>query len=621
MKNKRRPYAVFTIHLFISICLLAGLISCAPTPPTVPPTEPPPPNTTVCKSEDRQASYKASNGFFVDNQVIVTGPRQPVEEVVRNVAASRNLEFLLVEDCDLSYLNETTPPPDESAPLDPEEPQIPIIDDKESAAWPFESASPDEQAEIRSSLVIRLYEFQFPATPTPATPEEPEPPGIAEIISQINEQGNQLYVFADPNYLTGPEANPQACGEPYSGGGSGGGPYGEPGIPTVDISTEVMRQWALLSSPGINLPTPLPDEKDTSQPRGRGVRIGVFDTSPFGPRTDKRITPTPVPLTIPPEFPAKPTNLQLTGIDGMTVILDHQKALGYDVSDHGLFVAGLIHAVAPESEIYLIRALNDEGCGHVFMLTKAINDFVNLMLSSTGQKHLDKVILSLSLTVHRPSPQIRNEDPELWGKIQEEITNLRLAIGEAHNKGAIIVSASGNNSTLDQLEDMQIPATYDRAIGVAASNMEADRSCYSNRGDVAAPGGDGGEDLGTPCAPRSETWDAPPVPTATVAATATPQPGCTDMATCQYGLISLSLKTTGGTPGYIYWAGTSFSTPLVSGLAALALEKTGGIRRKAVCLVREGASTLTPASSTVRWGSIDVNNSLFSSSVLAQCRV
>src|SRR5215212_1860043 len=117
------------------------------------------------------------------------------------------------------------------------------------------------------------------------------------------------------------------------------------------------------------------------------------------------------------------------------------------------------------------------------MLTKSILDFVYLMLSSTGKKHLENVILNLSLTVHRPSHQIQEKDPELWGKIQEEITNLRLAIGEAHNKGAIIISASGNNSTPSQLEDMQIPATYDRAIGVAASNMEGDRSCYSNRGD------------------------------------------------------------------------------------------------------------------------------------------
>jgi subtilisin family serine protease len=162
--------------------------------------------------------------------------------------------------------------------------------------------------------------------------------------------------------------------------------------------------------------------------------------------------------------------------------------------------------------------------------------------------------------------------------------------------GAIVIAASGNDSNLNF---MQLPANYDTVIGVAATNNFGGLSCYSNKGDLAAPGGDGGAINGLPCGPRASTWNGGNQP-------------CTDEANCGYVLISLS----SGPSGYILWTGTSFSTPLISGLAALTLERSGGARGKAICLIENGASVIQTGRSSkdpiIGWGIINVDKSLTS---------
>jgi subtilisin family serine protease len=102
---------------------------------------------------------------------------------------------------------------------------------------------------------------------------------------------------------------------------------------------------------------------------------------------------------------------------------------------------------------------------------------------------------------------------------------------------------------------MEIPANGSSVIGVAASNNERKRGCFSNEGDIAAPGGDGINSCEVPGRnPDSDEY------------VCQEEPG--------FCLISLVQKPY---PGYAYWVGTSFSTPLVSGLAALMLEKESGL--------------------------------------------
>jgi subtilisin family serine protease len=108
----------------------------------------------------------------------------------------------------------------------------------------------------------------------------------------------------------------------------------------------------------------------------------------------------------------------------------------------------------------------------------------------------------------------------------------------------VVVAAAGNDSNLTTIQPMQLPAVYPVAIGVASSNAGGGRSCFSNLGDVAAPSGDG-------------SW-----------------PACKQVIS-ECGIYPefcvVGMATTSPT-GFAYWTGTSFATPLVSGLAALILD-------------------------------------------------
>lgn len=55
-----------------------------------------------------------------------------------------------------------------------------------------------------------------------------------------------------------------------------------------------------------------------------------------------------------------------------------------DISDHGLFVAGLVYAVAPASNIHLIKVLNDQGQGDLFGFIAAVNVFVQSAVQGGG---------------------------------------------------------------------------------------------------------------------------------------------------------------------------------------------------------------------------------------------
>ena len=514
-----------------------------------------------CDVRNLPQNYRSSNGFFIDKQVIVLGTQSEVTKVVEP------LGLRWIEGCDLSYLNTR----------------------KDLNSTPVESRQ----------LVMRLYEI-------------PDNREVEDVIADINTaRANPADLSADPNYLTRlSDSTGEPCAHPSDPGSGGGHPIGDPGIPDPKTARDAfMKQWAF-GPDGINL-TAFRDSNPGLT--GRGVRVGVFDTSPFR-----------IPL---PFFRriggALPSPLWFTNWDaGGTTMM----------SSHGLFVAELIHGIAPKSRIHLIRVLNDNGCGDLWTLNKGLHDFISHMSAWTGK--LDKTVINMSLGFRvinntedndtgteqdvPKSPENDNlaeeetaaTEQDAPDVMNEDVETLRSLLKTANDMGAIMFAAAGNTSDSARVEEMEVPASDPAVYGVAATNINGERSCYSNEGEVAAPGGDGGMEPPRPdgkpqmpCVGRSDTWNQTPPPKGSTVP-------CTDVGNCPFGLISLAQTRYG--PQYVMWSGTSFATPLVSGLAALLYQEH--VKEDVLTLIEKGASAQTtrplPSDPDLGWGVINVDDSL-----------
>jgi subtilisin family serine protease len=143
--------------------------------------------------------------------------------------------------------------------------------------------------------------------------------------------------------------------------------------------------------------------------------------------------------------------------------LDQSTASFLDASNpahgHGTLVAGIIAAIAPDALIMPIRAFDDQGQSDQFTIAKSIRwavdhgaDVINM---SFGTLEKSKV--------------------------------LKDAIEYANKQGVTLVASAGNENT----ETEQYPASYDKVIAVAATNLWDMKTSFSNYGkpvDVSAPG-------------------------------------------------------------------------------------------------------------------------------------
>lgn len=539
--------------LFVLGVLVLLVSSCAPVPAPVPPgptstkpAETPPPELPSpmptgtsapeppeamplpganCSILNAPTKDFTTGSHFILDQVILTGPKAQFEnneDTWRKELDGQEIALIPLVTCDLGI-----PGPGTAEDLAGALSEFAHPDDR-SLQSPFQNLPDRESRPIEA----RLYQVdigQRDLTFVEALP----------LIAQTTSSTTEGEVFTDPNYLVGPlesgtpcadptqtEANPFTVGgSPFTVGGSTGAPSGAEASPDI-----FWEQWALRE-----IGVTMPDGKDPAP--GDGVTVAVFDTSPF-PEVSTAYSE-----WIDTVFP--PFNLHLR-FPALSNSLNPRPAKSQDVSNHGFFAVGLVHAVAPGSDIYLIRILNEYGCGDLFALTNAIADFMGFTTPTQELPETEwqkQVVLSLSLGVQQPDP-VELSAYE-W---PEEIYSLSEVVHKAVERGAVLVAAAGNESIPTRpAARMQLPAAYPDVIGVAASTQDKTAACYTNNGDVGAPGADGIACTdGCPCVPLATSCSL------------------TD-GDCPWGLVSLSRASS---TGYQFWVGTSFATPLVSGQAA-----------------------------------------------------
>ncbi|AWE06347.1 hypothetical protein DCE79_02640 [Lysinibacillus sp. 2017] len=144
-----------------------------------------------------------------------------------------------------------------------------------------------------------------------------------------------------------------------------------------------------------------------------------------------------------------------------------------DGHGHGTHIAGIIAAqhngfgvagIAPNAEIYAVKAIEDDGLGDVNTIIQAIDWSI--------QNGMDLINLSFG-------------DLETSDALHE-------AIKKAKQAGILVIAASGNEGNVQGTGNTMIyPARHEEAIAVSSVNKNLQRSSFSSTGatnDFAAPG-------------------------------------------------------------------------------------------------------------------------------------
>jgi hypothetical protein len=219
----------------------------------------------------------------------------------------------------------------------------------------------------------------------------------------------------------------------------------------------------------------------------------------------------------------------LAGVTGQPDELPPPDASGVvmigEYTGHGTFVAGVARCMAPASTVFVTSDFTTAGVLSEFEIVVRLNRALGL--------GVDIISLSAGGTTRHNLPPLGFEG--LWSRYRSY-------------KGVLLVAAAGNNSTRRPFW----PAAFPQVVGVGAlaANRRA-RAYFSDFGpwvDVYAPG----EDLVNAYAVGTYRYREPP-----------------------------RIGQEREFHGMARWSGTSFATPLVAGLIAARMTRTGEKARQA----------------------------------------
>jgi hypothetical protein len=412
---------------------------------------------------------------------------------------------------------------------------------------------------------------------------------VPRLVNFINRQDNLEYlrnqlkvpiVSASPHWITG--------GSPYAV------PVGCPLSPPIPVPAEARCS----SSPGL-FPITLPElPTDLERMTGDGVHVIILDTLPRQEDIKRAIEGVEdhnlllldvannvvmqhnhLPAGVDEPNPLQPkTGKDIKGRNGG----------GFRMADHGLFIAGIVRDIAPDAHVECIRALNDFCAGDSNAFVKTLENIGNRMLlvnpddnNRPGDLYQKQVVINLSLVV--PPDDILQAQGVNPDKIRQDLFPPLQSLA---NLGALFVASAGNEGDTRYKpanpKNLRPKALYPAAfayhgpgnsMGLGKSMIPvgavdkhgtpASYSCYPGDLGIATYGGDVPKHFKkdeSGCFTEAEDFDA-----LIGIHTSLSYPA----------LLLEDCRPTYPTPNahaWAYWSGTSFATPIMSGIVARILQ-------------------------------------------------
>jgi hypothetical protein len=252
----------------------------------------------------------------------------------------------------------------------------------------------------------------------------------------------------------------------------------------------------------------------------------------------------------------------------------------YPMRDHGLFVAGILHTLAPEASLHLYEVMNPYGVGCASSLMKALSQTLDNINNNTpileNRTHHPPTLVNCSLVLSiseegHPTEEYPGEflDPDLREYMNTPYERIFDSLSRA---GVVVVAASGNDAQNGERVAARYPAAFKNVIGVGALPPEnppgtIKKAGYSNLAGELTGAGPGDE---------KEEVDG----YATLGGEKGPGKGVLGIFINPIPVYDGHLPSNKGDvrrdrthyrynrTGWVRWAGTSFAAPMITGILA-----------------------------------------------------
>jgi len=275
------------------------------------------------------------------------------------------------------------------------------------------------------------------------------------------------------------------------------------------------------------------------------------------------------------------------------------------LADHGLFVAGITHDLAPDAHIECVRVLDDLCVGDVNFIVNALKDIYFRKALSAGDLYGKPVVVNLSLVIPTDDEANTQGVNTAIGGANNVWSSLKQPLQGLSQLGVIIAASAGNEGDLREMPagadrpNVLYPAGFvyepynvDGIIPVGAVKASGDPASYSCYPGLKGLATYGGEVPGvTPKDPPSSDpklsypLDAP----RGIYSSVEYAPLSSDPPEQYY--------STPNDHAWAYWVGTSFASPIISALAARVFE----LEELSLLTTSVRQAIFDAASATTKW--------------------